>query len=97
MSDNSTANTLDNEDTTSSSLIIIKDNYASQIATSSEEPITQESSTPVLDTHSDEHIQEDVAELDGITIMHSFGTPEFEEPESSSNYQDSSNMYKFHQ
>ncbi|GKC38988.1 hypothetical protein Tco_1051372, partial [Tanacetum coccineum] len=31
---------------------------------------------------------EDVEELDGNTIMHSFGTPKFEEAESSSNYQD---------
>ncbi|GJU80591.1 hypothetical protein Tco_1282956, partial [Tanacetum coccineum] len=52
--DNSAANTLDNEDTPSSSSIIVEDNDASQIATSSEEPIAQESSTLVLDTHSDE-------------------------------------------
>ncbi|GJW38957.1 retrovirus-related pol polyprotein from transposon TNT 1-94 [Tanacetum coccineum] len=71
--------------------------YYENLATSSEEPIAQESSTPVLDTHSDEQIQEDIIELDGNTIMHSFGTPEFEEAESSSNYQDPSNMYEFHQ
>ncbi|GJT78542.1 hypothetical protein Tco_1045267 [Tanacetum coccineum] len=47
--------------------------------------------------HSDEKIQEDVAELDGNTIMHSFDNPEFEEAESSSNYQDPSNMHEFHQ
>ncbi|GKC53674.1 integrase, catalytic region, zinc finger, CCHC-type containing protein [Tanacetum coccineum] len=79
-------NTLDNEDTPSSSSIIVEDNDASQIATSSEEPIVQESSTPVLDTHSDEQIEEDIAELDGNTIMHSFGNPKFKEAESSSNY-----------
>ncbi|GJZ40811.1 ribonuclease H [Tanacetum coccineum] len=47
-----------------------------------------------LDTHSDEQIQE---ELNGNTIMHSFGTPKFKEAESSSNYQDPSNMHEFHQ
>ncbi|GKA60981.1 copia protein [Tanacetum coccineum] len=61
--------------------------------TSSEEPITQESSTPVLETYSDEQIQEDVAELNGNTIMHSFEILEFGEAESSSNYQDPSNMH----
>nr|GFC79909.1 hypothetical protein [Tanacetum cinerariifolium] len=71
--ENSAANTLDNEDTPLSSSIIVEDNDASQIITSSEEPIAQESSTPVLDTYSDEQIQKDVAELHGNTIMHSFG------------------------
>ncbi|GJV53966.1 retrovirus-related pol polyprotein from transposon TNT 1-94 [Tanacetum coccineum] len=94
---NSAANTLDDEDTTSPSLIIVEDSDAPHIVPSSEEPITQESSTPVLETHSDEQIQKDVAELDGNTIMHSFEIPEFEEAESSSNYQDPSNMHKFHQ
>ncbi|GKC18814.1 retrovirus-related pol polyprotein from transposon TNT 1-94 [Tanacetum coccineum] len=51
----------------------------------------------VLETHSDKQIQEDVVELDGNTIMHCFENPEFEEAESSSNYQDSSNMHEFHQ
>ncbi|GJS61584.1 gag-pol polyprotein [Tanacetum coccineum] len=39
----------------------------------------------------------DVAKLDGNTIMHSFEILEFEEAESSSNYQDPSNMHEFHQ
>ncbi|GJU85694.1 gag-pol polyprotein, partial [Tanacetum coccineum] len=93
----SAANTLDVEDTPSPSLIIIEDSNASQIVTSSEEPIKHELSIPVLDTHSDEQLHEDVAELDGNTIMHSFENPEFEEAESSSNYQDPSNMHEFHQ
>nr|GEY11519.1 retrovirus-related Pol polyprotein from transposon TNT 1-94 [Tanacetum cinerariifolium] len=97
VSDNSAANTLDTKDTPSSSSIIVEDSDAPQIVTSSEEPITQESSNPVMNTHSDEQIQEDVAELDGNTIMHRFGTLDFEEAESSSNYQDPSNMHEFHQ
>ncbi|GKA61242.1 retrovirus-related pol polyprotein from transposon TNT 1-94 [Tanacetum coccineum] len=51
----------------------------------------------VLKTHSDEQIQEDIAELDGNTIMHSFEIPEIREAESSSNYQNPSNMHEFHQ
>nr|GEY70324.1 retrotransposon protein, putative, unclassified [Tanacetum cinerariifolium]GEY70605.1 retrotransposon protein, putative, unclassified [Tanacetum cinerariifolium]GEY74312.1 retrotransposon protein, putative, unclassified [Tanacetum cinerariifolium] len=86
----------DDEDTPLSSSIIAEDTDASQIATSSKEPITRESSTLVLDTHFDEQTQEDT-ELDGNSIMHSFGTPVFEEAESSSNYQFSSNMHEFHQ
>ncbi|GJU21095.1 retrovirus-related pol polyprotein from transposon TNT 1-94 [Tanacetum coccineum] len=72
VSNNFAVNTLDVEDTPSPSSIIIEDSDASQIVTSSEEPIKQESSIPVLDTHSDEQLQEDVAKLDGNTIMHSF-------------------------
>nr|GEU50783.1 hypothetical protein [Tanacetum cinerariifolium]GEU52819.1 hypothetical protein [Tanacetum cinerariifolium] len=79
VSDNSAINTLDNEDIPSSSSIIVDDNDALQLVSSSEESIAQESSTSVLDTHSDEQIQEDVAELDGNTIMHSFEILEFEE------------------
>ncbi|GJW98469.1 hypothetical protein Tco_0180277 [Tanacetum coccineum] len=95
--DKSVANTLDNEDTSSYSSIIIEDNDAPQIVTSSEELISQEPSTLVLDTNSDEQIQEDVTELDGNTIMNSFRTIEFKEAESSSNYQDPSNMHEFYQ
>nr|GEU54404.1 retrotransposon protein, putative, unclassified [Tanacetum cinerariifolium] len=42
-------------------------------------------------------IQKDVVELDGNTIMHSFDIPEFREVESSSNYQDPSNVHELHQ
>ncbi|GJY12198.1 retrovirus-related pol polyprotein from transposon TNT 1-94, partial [Tanacetum coccineum] len=79
VSNNSVANTLDNEDTPSPSSIIVENSDAPQMVTSSEEQITQELSTPVLETHSDEQIQEDIAELDGNTIMHSFEIPQFEE------------------
>nr|GFD01729.1 hypothetical protein [Tanacetum cinerariifolium] len=97
VSNNSAANTLDDEDTPSPYSIIVEDSDASQIVTYSEEPITQESSTSVLETQSDEQIQEDITELDGNTIMHSFEILKFKEAESSSNYQDSSNMHEFHQ
>ncbi|GKE36826.1 retrovirus-related pol polyprotein from transposon TNT 1-94, partial [Tanacetum coccineum] len=54
----------------------------------------------VKDTSSQSSIiveDKDIAELDGNTIMHSFKNPEFKEVESSSNYQDPSNMHEFHQ
>ncbi|GKB72298.1 hypothetical protein Tco_0933710 [Tanacetum coccineum] len=97
VSENFNVNTLDNKDTPSSSSIIVEDNDTPQIATLSEELIAQESSTPVLDTHYDEQIQEDIVELDRNTIMHFLGTPEFEEAELSSNYQDPLNLHEFHQ
>ncbi|GKA52705.1 retrovirus-related pol polyprotein from transposon TNT 1-94 [Tanacetum coccineum] len=95
--DNSAANTLDNEDTPSSSSIIIEDHDAPQIVSSSEEPIMNEPTTLVFDDNSDEQVQEDVTELDGNTFKNPFATPEFKEAESSSNYQDPSNMHEFHQ
>ncbi|GJY59827.1 hypothetical protein Tco_0459719 [Tanacetum coccineum] len=97
VSDYSVAKTLDNDDTPSSSLIIVEDNDAPQIVSSSKKPIAQETSTIVLNSHSDEHIQEDVAELEGNTLMNPFENPDFEEAESYSNYQDPSNMHEFHQ
>ncbi|GJV95439.1 hypothetical protein Tco_1547016 [Tanacetum coccineum] len=97
VTDNSAANTLDNEDTPSSSSIIVEDNDASQIVTSSKEQIKQEPLTPVLNSHSDEQIQEEDVELDENTLMNLFRTPNFEEAESSSNYQVPSNMHEFHQ
>ncbi|GJY85910.1 retrovirus-related pol polyprotein from transposon TNT 1-94 [Tanacetum coccineum] len=94
VSNNFATNTLDVEDTPSPSSIIVEDSDALQMVTSSEEPITQKSLTLVWETHSDEQIQEDVVELDGNTIMHSFQIPEFGEAESSLNYQDLSNMHE---
>ncbi|GJT28298.1 retrovirus-related pol polyprotein from transposon TNT 1-94 [Tanacetum coccineum] len=54
VSDNSAANTLDNEYNPSSSSIIVEDHDAPQLVTSSEEPIANEITTPVLKNHSDE-------------------------------------------
>ncbi|GJW57234.1 retrovirus-related pol polyprotein from transposon TNT 1-94 [Tanacetum coccineum] len=56
-----------------------------------------EPSTPILNTHSDEKIQEDNAKLDGNTLMNLFRTLDFEEAESSLNYQDPLNMHEFNQ
>ncbi|GKC26364.1 retrovirus-related pol polyprotein from transposon TNT 1-94 [Tanacetum coccineum] len=97
VTNNSTANTLDVEDTPSPSSIIVEDSDAPQVVTSLEEPITKDSSILVLETHSDKQLQEDVTELDGNTIMNSFENCKVEEAESSSNYQDLLNMHEFHQ
>nr|GEZ22440.1 Gag-Pol polyprotein [Tanacetum cinerariifolium] len=91
MSKDSTTNTLDVENSQSPTLIIVEESDASQIVTSSGEPITQASLTLVLESYSNEHIQEDVAGLDRNTIIHSFEYLEFEEADSSSKYQDPSN------
>ncbi|GJS73984.1 hypothetical protein Tco_0706825 [Tanacetum coccineum] len=77
VSDNFTTNTLDNEDTSSSSSIIIEDHDAPQIVSSSEKPIANEPSTPVFNNHSDEQVQEDIAQLDGNTFINPFVPPEW--------------------
>ncbi|GJV00522.1 retrovirus-related pol polyprotein from transposon TNT 1-94 [Tanacetum coccineum] len=64
VSDNSAANTLDNEDTPSSSSIIVEEDEAPQIVSSSEEPVDTEPNTRVSNENADELVQEDVAELD---------------------------------
>ncbi|GJZ76168.1 retrovirus-related pol polyprotein from transposon TNT 1-94 [Tanacetum coccineum] len=64
VSDNSTANTLDNDDTSSSSSIVVEEDEAPQIVSSSAEQVASEPNTPVLNDDADELVQEDVAEFD---------------------------------
>nr|GEX33839.1 retrovirus-related Pol polyprotein from transposon TNT 1-94 [Tanacetum cinerariifolium] len=90
-------NTLDVEDIPSPSAIIVKDSDAPHIVTSLEEPITQESSILILETHYNEQPQEDITKLDGNTIMYSFKNSKIEQAESSSNYQDPSNKHELYQ
>ncbi|GKA83511.1 retrovirus-related pol polyprotein from transposon TNT 1-94 [Tanacetum coccineum] len=54
---NSAANTLDNEDTPSSSSIVVEENEAPQIVTSSKEPVANEPTTPVSNKNVNESIQ----------------------------------------
>ncbi|GJY05942.1 retrovirus-related pol polyprotein from transposon TNT 1-94 [Tanacetum coccineum] len=61
VSDNSTANTPNNEDTSSSSLIVIKEDKAPQIVSSLAEQVASKPSTLVLNDNADELVQEDVA------------------------------------
>ncbi|GJX02874.1 retrovirus-related pol polyprotein from transposon TNT 1-94 [Tanacetum coccineum] len=56
---NFAANTLHNEDTHSSSLIIIEEHEAAQVVSSLEEPIANEPTTPVSDNNAEESVQED--------------------------------------
>ncbi|GJS29800.1 retrovirus-related pol polyprotein from transposon TNT 1-94 [Tanacetum coccineum] len=93
VSTNSAATTLSNNlDTTSMSSIIVDNNEAPQIVSTSEE-------TTSLITHEipDEFIQEDYANLDGNTFINPFGTHATDKAESSSTNKDPSNMHKFHQ
>ncbi|GJR73118.1 gag-pol polyprotein [Tanacetum coccineum] len=97
LNDNSVANTLDNEDTPLSSSIVVEEDAAPQIVSSSEEPVNTKPNTPVSNENADELVQEDVAELDGNVFYNTLYTLVFEEVESSSTYQDLSNMHEFHQ
>nr|GEW93596.1 hypothetical protein [Tanacetum cinerariifolium] len=63
--DNSATNTLDNDDTFSSSSIIIEEDETPQIVSLSAKPVATEPNTLVLNENTDELVQEDVAELDG--------------------------------
>nr|GEU32578.1 integrase, catalytic region, zinc finger, CCHC-type, peptidase aspartic, catalytic [Tanacetum cinerariifolium] len=57
--DNSAANTLDKKDTPSSSSIVVEENEAPQIVTSSKKPVANEPTTLVPNANSDELAQED--------------------------------------
>ncbi|GJR76656.1 gag-pol polyprotein [Tanacetum coccineum] len=97
VSDNSAANTLNNDHTSSSSLIVVDQNDAPQIVSSSEDRVDTEPNSPVLNEVADEFVQEDVADFDGNMFHNAPQTPEFDVAESSSTYQDPSNMHQFHQ
>ncbi|GKB32943.1 hypothetical protein Tco_0872344, partial [Tanacetum coccineum] len=84
--------TLNNEDTHSSSTIIVDDNEASPLVSTSEEQ-----TSPISNDVADESIQEDSAELDGNTFVTPFCPLKTEETESSSTNQDPSNMHEFNQ
>ncbi|GJZ98635.1 retrovirus-related pol polyprotein from transposon TNT 1-94 [Tanacetum coccineum] len=95
--DNFTANTLDNEHTSSSSSIVVEEDEVPQIVSSSAEQVATELNSPVLNEIADGLVQEDVAEFDGNVFYNPPPTHVFEEDESSSTYQDPSNMHEFHQ
>ncbi|GJR09040.1 hypothetical protein Tco_0791692 [Tanacetum coccineum] len=79
VSTNSAApNTLNNEDTPSSSTIIIDDNEAPKIVSTSEEP-----TSPISNDLSDESVQEHNAKLEEDTFINPFCSPIWEEDETS--------------
>nr|GEU48967.1 hypothetical protein [Tanacetum cinerariifolium] len=97
VSDNSDANTLDNENTSSSSSMVVEEYEAPQIISSSIEQVASEPNTQVLNENADEVVQKDIAEFIGNVFYYPPQTHVFEEAESSSTYQDPSNMHEFHQ
>ncbi|GJX94062.1 integrase, catalytic region, zinc finger, CCHC-type containing protein [Tanacetum coccineum] len=97
VSDNSALNTLDHKHTSSSSSIVVEEDEAPQIVSSSAEQFATEPNSPVLNENTDELVQKDVAEFDGNVFYNAPPNPVFEEAESSSTYQDPSNMHEFHQ
>ncbi|GJQ90916.1 retrovirus-related pol polyprotein from transposon TNT 1-94 [Tanacetum coccineum] len=63
--DNSAANTLNNENTSSSLSIVVEVDEAPQIVSSSAEQLVTKLNSPVLNENTDELLQEDVTEFDG--------------------------------
>ncbi|GJZ11222.1 hypothetical protein Tco_0545981, partial [Tanacetum coccineum] len=97
VSDNSAANTLNNENISSLSSIVVKEDEAPQIVSSSAKQVATELNSPILDENADEFIQEYVEDFNGNVFYNAPPIPVFEEAASSSTYQDPSNMYEFHQ
>ncbi|GKD76562.1 retrovirus-related pol polyprotein from transposon TNT 1-94, partial [Tanacetum coccineum] len=86
VSDNSVANTLGNEHTSSSFSIVVEEDEAPQIVSSSVEQVATEPNSLVLNENADELVQEDVAEFDANVFYNPPLTHVFEEAESSSTY-----------
>ncbi|GJS52235.1 gag-pol polyprotein [Tanacetum coccineum] len=97
VSDNSATNTPDNKNTSSSSSFIVKEDEAPQIVCSSKDPVATKPNSLVMNENTDELIQEDDAEFNGNLFYNPPQSLVFEEAESSSTYQDPSNMHEFHQ
>ncbi|GJR30825.1 retrovirus-related pol polyprotein from transposon TNT 1-94 [Tanacetum coccineum] len=94
---NSSANTLDNKHTSSSSSIVVEEDEAPQIVSSSAEQVATKPNSPVLNENADKFVQEDVTDFDENVFYNVPATLVFEEAESSSAYQDPSNMHEFYQ
>ncbi|GJS61200.1 reverse transcriptase domain-containing protein [Tanacetum coccineum] len=94
---NSAAHTLDNDNTSSSSSIVFEEDEAPQIVSSLAEQVATEPNSPVLNENANEFVQEDVTDFDANLFYNAPPTHVFEEAESSSTYQDPSNMHEFHQ
>ncbi|GKA05030.1 retrovirus-related pol polyprotein from transposon TNT 1-94 [Tanacetum coccineum] len=97
VSDDFTVNTTDNDHTSSSSSIVVDQDDAPQVVSSLDEQVSTAPNFPVMNEVADEFVQEDVANFDGNMFHNAPQTPEFEVAESSSTYQDPSNMHQFHQ
>ncbi|GJT72057.1 hypothetical protein Tco_1031343 [Tanacetum coccineum] len=94
---NFVTNTLNNENISSLSSIVVEEDKAPQIVSSSTEQVATEPNSTVLNENADEFVQEDIVDFDGNVFYNAPPTPVFKEAESSSTYQDPSNMHEFHQ
>ncbi|GJT84560.1 retrovirus-related pol polyprotein from transposon TNT 1-94 [Tanacetum coccineum] len=92
VSDDSVANTTDNDHTFSSSSIVVDQDDAPPVVSSSDEQVSTAPNFPVMNEVADEFVQEDVADFDGNMFHNAPQTLEFEVTESSSTYQDPSNI-----
>ncbi|GJV98589.1 hypothetical protein Tco_1553841 [Tanacetum coccineum] len=97
VSNDSATNTTYNDHTFSSSSINVDQDDAPLIVSSSEEQVANAPNSPVMNEVADEFVQEDVADFDGYMFHDAPQTPKFKVAESSSTYQDPSNMHQFHQ
>ncbi|GKD09927.1 gag-pol polyprotein [Tanacetum coccineum] len=97
VSDDSAANTADNDHTSSSSSIVVDQDDAPPVVSSSDEQVSTVPNFPVMNEVADEFVQEDVVDFDGNMFHNAPQTPDFKVVESSSTYQDPSNMHQFHQ
>nr|GEV91673.1 integrase, catalytic region, zinc finger, CCHC-type, peptidase aspartic, catalytic [Tanacetum cinerariifolium] len=88
--DNSAANTLDTENISSSSSIVVEEDEAPQIVSSSAEQVATEPNSPVLNENADEFVLEYVADFYGNVFYNAPPTHVFKEAKSSSTYQDPS-------
>ncbi|GKA07764.1 retrovirus-related pol polyprotein from transposon TNT 1-94, partial [Tanacetum coccineum] len=95
--DDFAANTIDNDHTSSSSSIIVDQDDVPPVVSSSDEKVANAPNSPVINEVADKFIQEDVADFDRYMFHDAPQTPKFEVAESSSTYQDPSNMHQFHQ
>nr|GEY31411.1 hypothetical protein [Tanacetum cinerariifolium] len=97
VSNNFDANTLDNKHTFSSSSIVVEEDEAPQIVSSSAEQVVTKPNSPVLNENTNKFVQEDIADFNGNVFYNAPPTLVFEEAESSLTYQDPLNMHEFHQ
>ncbi|GKE97768.1 retrovirus-related pol polyprotein from transposon TNT 1-94, partial [Tanacetum coccineum] len=97
MFDDSAANTTDNDHTSSSSSIVVDQDDAPLVVSSSDEQVSIAPNFPVMNEVVNEFVQEDVTDFDRNMFHNAPQTPEFKVAESSSTYQDPSNMHQFHQ
>ncbi|GJZ96082.1 retrovirus-related pol polyprotein from transposon TNT 1-94 [Tanacetum coccineum] len=97
VSDVFATNTTDNDHTSSSSSIVVDQDDAPPVVSSSDEQVSTSPNSPVMNEVVDEFVQEDVADFNENMFHNAPQTPEFKVAESSSTYQDPSNMHQFHQ